>query len=271
MGTCGWSDPSLLSCGRFYPQAVRHKAADRLTFYAKHFPCVEVQCAATKCAINTSSHLLRYPLHQIDTSNYAIPTPATVENWVSKAPPGFVFHIKAFGMFTARRAPTNALPWVVKQQLAPSLAARPTISYSDLSTAQVDALWDRFHEALAVLAKKRRLGVVLFQFPASVHPSAANRAYVAECRKRLRPDARMAVAFRARTWFAGADKEHTLGLLRRLGIALVWVDELQHELQPAVFRAKYGPDVSKYPRIRMPIELNVTTVRQCSSVSTRWW
>jgi uncharacterized protein YecE (DUF72 family) len=40
-GTCSWTDPTLIACGRFYPPGVT-SAADRLRFYAEQFPIVEV-------------------------------------------------------------------------------------------------------------------------------------------------------------------------------------------------------------------------------------
>lgn len=42
MGTCGWSDESILRCGRFYPSGIK-TAEERLAVYSKHFPCVEVR------------------------------------------------------------------------------------------------------------------------------------------------------------------------------------------------------------------------------------
>ena len=45
-GTCGWSDPSIVACGRFYPKSVR-TAAEKLTVYSRTFACVEV-CTNTK-------------------------------------------------------------------------------------------------------------------------------------------------------------------------------------------------------------------------------
>ena len=41
MGTCGWSDPSLVECGRFYPGHVK-TARDRLHHYSSTFGSVEV-------------------------------------------------------------------------------------------------------------------------------------------------------------------------------------------------------------------------------------
>ena len=77
-GTCGWSDASIVKCGRFYPASAK-STEDRLLHYSRVFPCVEC-----------------------DTSNYAIPTPAAVERWIKCVPKGFKFHFKAFGLFTRK-------------------------------------------------------------------------------------------------------------------------------------------------------------------------
>ena len=60
----------------WYPPAVR-TAADRLRYYATQFDTVEV-----------------------DSSFYGLPTSDTARLWAERTPPGFVFHIKAFGMLT---------------------------------------------------------------------------------------------------------------------------------------------------------------------------
>lgn len=86
MGTCGWTDDTLLQCGRFYAPGTRTPIA-RLKQYARSFPCVE-----------------------IDTSTYAIPRRDQVREWMSVVPPGFKFHIKAFGLFPSRAVTTAALP-----------------------------------------------------------------------------------------------------------------------------------------------------------------
>lgn len=77
-GTCGWSDSSIVKCGRFYPGSVK-TTEDRLRHYSRFFPCVEC-----------------------DSSNYAIPSPAVVEKWIKCVPAGFKFHFKAFGFFTRK-------------------------------------------------------------------------------------------------------------------------------------------------------------------------
>ena len=77
-GTCGWSDSSIVKCGKFYPSSVK-TTEDRLLHYSRFFPCVEC-----------------------DSSNYAIPSPAAVEKWIKCVPAGFKFHFKAFGFFTRK-------------------------------------------------------------------------------------------------------------------------------------------------------------------------
>lgn len=85
-GTCGWTDESIAACGRVYPRGVKG-AAERLPVYSKIFGCVE-----------------------IDTSTYAIPRVNRINSWLKTVTPGFVFHIKAFGLFCNRQIQTGALP-----------------------------------------------------------------------------------------------------------------------------------------------------------------
>src|SRR5688500_4002014 len=70
-GTAGWTDPTLIKSGRFYPPGTS-KAKARLEFYARHFSMVEV-----------------------DATYYTLLTHDTVQRWCDNTPPGFVFHIKA--------------------------------------------------------------------------------------------------------------------------------------------------------------------------------
>lgn len=40
IGTCSWTDPTLLESG-WYPEKIAKKADERLRFYAERFPLVE--------------------------------------------------------------------------------------------------------------------------------------------------------------------------------------------------------------------------------------
>ncbi|UUZ74079.1 DUF72 domain-containing protein [Polaromonas sp. P1(28)-8] len=74
VGTASWTDKTLVDSGLFYPPEAKSAEA-RLRYYASRFPMVEV-----------------------DSSYYAIPAPSTAQLWVERAPPGFVFNIKALGV-----------------------------------------------------------------------------------------------------------------------------------------------------------------------------
>src|SRR5512145_2158153 len=76
VGTASWTDKSLIKCGRYYPADVK-TAEERLRFYAGEFPLVEV-----------------------DSSYYAIPSEQTARLWVERTPADFVFDVKAFRLFT---------------------------------------------------------------------------------------------------------------------------------------------------------------------------
>lgn len=47
---------------------------------------------------------------EVDTSTYAIPSQAHVREWEAVTPPGFVFHVKAFGLLSNRSISPGALP-----------------------------------------------------------------------------------------------------------------------------------------------------------------
>ena len=60
IGTCSWTDPTLIESGRFYPTWAR-SAESRLQYYASQFGLVEV-----------------------DSSYYALPSERTSQLWVAR-------------------------------------------------------------------------------------------------------------------------------------------------------------------------------------------
>jgi uncharacterized protein YecE (DUF72 family) len=70
VGTCNWSDHQ-----GFYPKGVA--PADRLAYYARFFPLVEV-----------------------DTTYYGIPPPERSASWARATPDGFLFNVKAYRSLT---------------------------------------------------------------------------------------------------------------------------------------------------------------------------
>ncbi|AHV92117.1 hypothetical protein D560_2824 [Bordetella holmesii ATCC 51541] len=76
----------MLACGRFYPPQARNPES-RLRFYATRFGLVEA-----------------------DAAYYALPSASVTQRWAERTPPGFVFNIKAFRLFTGHQTPKRALP-----------------------------------------------------------------------------------------------------------------------------------------------------------------
>src|SRR3954454_6866771 len=86
VGTSSWTDKSLIESGSFYPADVKTPEA-RLRFYATRFPIVEV-----------------------DSSYYAIPSDKTAKLWVERTPEDFVFNMKAFRLLTTHQTQPKVLP-----------------------------------------------------------------------------------------------------------------------------------------------------------------
>ena len=197
VGTASWTDKTLIACGRFYPKGASTAEA-RLRHYASQFPIVEV-----------------------DSSYYAMPTPATAQLWAERTPEGFVMNVKAFRLFTGHRTEPKVLHADLRDALGG--AAAPALFYGDVPGAIQSELWQRFRDALLPLRAAGRLGLVHFQFPPWVTAGAAGRAQVEHCALRMAGHD-LSVEFRHRSWFAGAEAAATILFLRELGAAHTVVD-----------------------------------------------
>jgi len=195
-GTASWAEKSLIDSGLFYPPDVKTPEA-RLRYYASVFPLVE-----------------------LDSSYYAIPSQANARRWVERTPPGFTMNVKAFRFLTGHQTETKVLPAGVRDLVA----NQERILYRTAGQAVQDAVWDAFLMSLEPLRAAGRLGLVHFQFPPAVVPAPRAIAHVERCVSMLRP-AVVSVEFRHRSWWAGADRiEETLAWLRRLGAVHTVVD-----------------------------------------------
>ena len=81
IGTSSWADHSLVESGLFYPPEVKTPAG-RLSYYSERFPIAE-----------------------IDSSYHYFPTRQNLTLWLENTPPGFVFDIRAFNLFTGHPTP----------------------------------------------------------------------------------------------------------------------------------------------------------------------
>lgn len=197
VGTASWTDKSLIACKRFYPPDAKTAEA-RLRFYATRFPMVEV-----------------------DSSYYAMPSPANSQLWAERTPPDFVFNIKAFRLFTGHQTSPTVLHKDLQNALPP--LSRSVFYYRDLPSQLIDALWRRFIEALAPLQQAGKLKAVHFQFAPWVVCNRAGHAHVRECVDRM-AGYPLAVEFRHASWFSPAAARATLDFERELGVTHVVVD-----------------------------------------------
>ncbi|HVE88836.1 MAG TPA: DUF72 domain-containing protein [Burkholderiaceae bacterium] len=198
VGTASWTDPTLIKSRRFYPKGCSTADA-RLRYYASKFPLVEV-----------------------NSSYYALPTVENSKVWVERTPAGFTFNVKAFRLFTGHQTSVDALPPPVRA----GLAGKSTIHYQDVPSKLLDLLWQFFIEALEPLRDAGKLGLVHFQFAPWLTYSPASRQQVAECVQRL-SGYTLSAELRHQTWFNDVHREYSLRFERDHGLVHTVVDAPQ--------------------------------------------
>jgi uncharacterized protein YecE (DUF72 family) len=199
VGTAGWTDPSLIAPGVFYPPHAT-SAEDRLRYYAERFPLVEV-----------------------DSSYYALPSRRSAELWVSRTPDDFTFNIKANALMTGQPSEVSRLPKVLREALPEPLRQKSRIYGRDLPAELYDAVWAWFQDAIEPLHAAGKLGAVLLQYPRWFVPSRESAAELLDARRRL-GEFGVAVEFRNHRWLTGRTRERTLEFLAEHDLPHVMVD-----------------------------------------------
>src|SRR5258705_10890431 len=138
VGTASWTDKSLIASKRFYPPKC-NSAEDRLRYYATQFPMVEV-----------------------DSSYYALPSPENSRLWVERTPSEFIFNIKAFRLFTGHQTALAALPPDIAEALGP--IDQRYVYYKELPPELAAEMWARFRTGIEPLKQSGKLAAVPFQF-----------------------------------------------------------------------------------------------------------
>ena len=202
VGTASWTDPTLIKSRKFYPKGCS-SADGRLRYYASKFPLVEV-----------------------NSSYYALPSVDNSKVWSERTPSGFTFNVKAFRLFTGHQTSVDALPPPVRVRLPAAISAKKAVYYKDLPIELIDLLWLFFTEALEPLRQAGKLGLVHFQFAPWLTYSSASRKHVEECAARL-SEYTLSVEFRHQTWFSDSHREHTLRFERELNLVHTVVDAPQ--------------------------------------------
>ncbi|MFM0075777.1 DUF72 domain-containing protein [Paraburkholderia sediminicola] len=200
-GTAGWTDKTLIACKRFYPPG-SSSAEARLRFYASRFPLVEV-----------------------DSAYYAIPSASNAQLWTERTPEGFTFNFKAFRLFTGHQTSPDVLPKDIAMALPEGITGprKKNVYYRDMPAEILDELWRRYLEALEPLRASGRLGAVLFQFAPWITRAPDGLALVEECRARM-AGYMMAAEFRNQSWFDDQHAPSTLDFLRERSLVHVIVD-----------------------------------------------
>lgn len=169
IGCQGWNydDWTTKATGEtvFYPRGT--KSAEMLSLYAGFYDTVEV-----------------------DSTFYAVPSSASIENWFRKTPDDFTFALK--------------LP----QQITHDHALRPA------SFDLLDEFCDRVRDL------KQKLGIVLVQLAPQFEASKENARNLRVFLGRLPRDIRFAVEFRGAAWMV----DWTYGELVKNNVALAYVE-----------------------------------------------
>lgn len=199
VGTAGWTDPSLIAPGVFYPPRAT-SAEHRLRYYAERFPLVEV-----------------------DSSYYALPSRRSAELWVRRTPDDFTFNIKANALMTGQPSEVSRLPKVLREALPEPLRAKARIYGRELPAELYDAVWAWFQDAIEPLHAAGKLGAVLLQYPRWFVPSRESAAELLDARRRL-GEFGVAVEFRNHRWLTGRTRARTLEFLAEHDLPHVMVD-----------------------------------------------
>ena len=211
VGTCSWTDATLIESGAFYPPAAS-TPAERLRFYAENFPIVEV-----------------------DSTYYGLPSERNAALWVERTPAEFTFDLKAYALFTHHPTQVRSLPKDVREALDAKARQKTNVYYRDLPPALRDEMWQRFASVLLPLDSAGKLGVVLFQFPPWFMPGSESTDYILEVKEERLPQYTVAVEFRNNRWLSETNRQRTLRFLAENRLPFVCVDE------PQGFRSSVPP------------------------------
>jgi uncharacterized protein YecE (DUF72 family) len=218
VGTCSWTDPTLVKETGWYPRRSMSAAA-RLAFYAEHFPIVEA-----------------------DSTYYRPPSPELTSHWAERSPDRFVFNVKAYSLLTHHPTRPETLWSDVRSGIRADFEGKRNAYAEHLEPEALDLAWNHFAEGIEPLRRSGKLGAVLFQYPRWFTPRRSTRAELAALGTRL-PGVRCCVEFRSPRWLEDDDRDATLATLEEADLALVVVDAPPEAHLPTVLAAT-RPDLA---------------------------
>jgi uncharacterized protein YecE (DUF72 family) len=220
VGTCSWTEKTLIQSGEFYPKSVR-TAESRLQFYSAQFNTVEV-----------------------DSTYYALPTKSYAYLWAQRTPDKFVFHVKVYGALTGHAIDPRTLPPDIRSELPEKDKAEKYIYVKEPGLLRVIA--NSFIEALHPLMSVGKLGLLVFQFPPWFIYKSENLDTILKFKGMIGRNL-MAVEFRHGSWYAPNVRENVFHFLRKNQIIHVVADEPQFGTQATVpFVPQTTADIAYY-------------------------
>jgi uncharacterized protein YecE (DUF72 family) len=202
VGVASWTDPTFTARGVFYPDDAR-TPEKRLRYYSSRFPVVEV-----------------------DSSYYALPTADTARGWVERTPEDFSFDVKAFALMTGHPTEVSRLPKVLKQMLPETFKKVKRVTAEELPPDFIDETWRLFRDACVPLRDANKLGAVFLQYAPWIAPGKESPEMIERAIERLN-GLPVAIEFRNAEWMTERLRERTLRLLEQLGTSYIAVDEPQ--------------------------------------------
>ena len=204
VGTCSWTDKTMVQA--WYPDGVSSAEA-RLRYYAERFDAVEV-----------------------DSAFYAIPRREYAKAWARRTPPGFVFHVKAYGMMTGHEVDERTLPAELRETGYDYVVTRRG-RVRNPEERMVERAFDLFREAIDPLVEAGKMGGVLLQYPPWFTAEDRehrdhNLAHIEQAVALLDP-LPVFVEFRHASWAEPPHLEQTMRFLADRGLTFVSVDAPQ--------------------------------------------
>lgn len=220
VGTCSWTEKSLIKSGEWYPKTARTAEA-RLNYYASHFDTVEV-----------------------DSTFYALPTKQNAYLWAQRSPEGFIFHVKVYGAMTGHAVDPRSLPPEILNELP---AADRGQKYVYIKRPELlRTIFERFTDSLYPLISTGKLGVFVFQFPPWFTYKEKHLEYILSCKQHIGRNA-IAVEFRHGSWYLPQVRDKVFHFLQKNKIIHVVADEPQFgTLATVPFVPQTTADVAYY-------------------------
>ncbi|MEG0472182.1 MAG: DUF72 domain-containing protein [Solibacillus sp.] len=169
-----------------------------LTGWGDHPDVYSEVTAAREKLFDYSGH---FPVVEVDTSFYAIPSNATIEKWCKDTPKNFRFVVKAYQGMTGHLR--DELPYETRNDM-----------------------FNAFKECAQVFQKHGKLAMILVQFPPWFDCQGKNIQYIRYVKKQLAAFP-VAIEFRNQTWYSEQMKEKTLRFLKESELIHTVCDEPQ--------------------------------------------